>query len=308
MDTGKEEPQNVQPAHNVVAAVDAPEKSGPMNEAPYPSVRALERGLDLLNEISTAGRAKPAELAKATGIDRTTVYRLLETLHRRGFVSRSDSDGSYRLSVAVRHLNAGLTDLDLVCRVVTPELTRLLSRVTWPSDFASHQMGAMIIRESTHRFSPFSIHRAMIGRTRSLTRSALGRAVLWAASEQDRAIMLDTAEETRQSDAEGAANRAQVARMLAEIDRRGYAYSVDGSEVGISAIALPVLVRRRVVGAINIIFFTRAMTPEKAADLYLADLKATADAIMAQLVPLADGEIDTSFDPGHVAQPAVARP
>ncbi|GEO86941.1 hypothetical protein RNA01_38730 [Ciceribacter naphthalenivorans] len=43
--------------------------------------------------------------------------------------------------------------------------------------------------------------------------------------------------------------------------------------VGISAIALPVRSRRRVVGAINIVFFRRALSPEEAARKYLDPLR-----------------------------------
>ena len=37
-------------------------------------------------------------------------------------------------------------------------------KVMWPTDLATLEHDAMIIRESTHRFSPFSIDVGMIGR------------------------------------------------------------------------------------------------------------------------------------------------
>ena len=47
----------------------------------------------------------------------------------------------------------------------------LLDQVSWPSDFGVFELGSVLIRESSHPFSPFSVHR-------SLVRSALGKAIL----------------------------------------------------------------------------------------------------------------------------------
>lgn len=46
--------------------------------------------------------------------------------------------------------------------------------VQWPSDFATFDRGTMTIQESTHRFSRLSIHRAMVGRRRTMLEARLG--------------------------------------------------------------------------------------------------------------------------------------
>src|SRR5258708_13678040 len=110
-------------------------------------------------ELSRTGLARPGEIAAETGIDRTTTYRLLETLEREGFVVRT-SDDYYGLTLAVRQLSEGFTELDHVTRIVSPELAQLFATVLLPTDFATFEQGAMIIRETTHRFSPYSVHRS----------------------------------------------------------------------------------------------------------------------------------------------------
>lgn len=240
----------------------------------YASVRALERGLDLLQALAARGKATPGELARDTGLNRTTIYRLLETLRQRGFVSCNGADGSFRLDLATRQLGDGYKHADDVCRVVAPALGRLLPKIVWPSDFATFANGTMVIRETTHPFSPYSIHRSVIGRTRSLMRSALGRAMMAGASAQQRRSMAGLALASGHADAAEVADHV-VERWVAEIGRRGYAWSVNGTEDGISAIALPIRAGSVAVGAINIIFFTSAMAPEAAAARHLADLRAT---------------------------------
>lgn len=248
----------------------------------YKPVRALEKGLDLLVELNRRGRAKPAELARETGIDRTTVYRLLETLIIRGLVEKSPSDDCYTLRAGVRQLSEGFTASDATARLVAPELGRLLPKVLWPSDFAAFERGWMVIRETTHRYSPFSVHRAMVGRMRPFLRSAVGRAVLAAAEPGERQTMVEIALKAY-AVAPNEATPAAIEALVSDVQARGYAASVGGSESHISAIALPVTGPLGVVGAINIVFFRSALTPELAAERYLPALTETVRAVEERL-------------------------
>lgn len=244
-----------------------------VDERPYVSVRALERGLQLLVEMARLGRCKPVDLAEATGFDRTTVYRLLETLRRRGFVSQNLSDGSFGLTESIQRLGEGFTYSDRVCSIVAPALKHLVSKISWPSDFATFETDAMLIRETTHHFSPFSKHRSMVGTPVSLTRTALGRAVLWAAQPDERMVMLNLVSRSNRPEAMEATDEKRLSAIIADAQRRGYAWSINEAETGISGIALPVQAGRHVAGAINVIFFTSALTPQQAAERYLPALK-----------------------------------
>ncbi|MGH2340942.1 helix-turn-helix domain-containing protein [Segnochrobactraceae bacterium EtOH-i3] len=257
----------------------------------YKTVRALEKGLDLLVELNRRGRAKPAELARETGIDRTTVYRLLETLMARGLVERSPSDDCFTLRAGVRQLSEGFTAADATARLVAPELGRLLPKVLWPSDFAAFERGWMVIRETTHRYSPFSVHRAMVGRLRPFLRSAMGRAVLAGAEPAERSTMVEIALRTH-AVAANEATPAAIEALVSDVQGKGYATSVGGSEDHISAIALPVQGPRGVVGAINIVFFRSALSPEVAAERYLPALRETVRAVEERLALEGDGAED----------------
>jgi len=94
----------------------------------YRHVRSLARGLQILSELTRVGRATPSQLSARTRIDRTTVYRLLDTLEHEGFVTKT-SDDRYAATPAVRKLGEDFTDLDLVTRVVLPELRKLVTKV-----------------------------------------------------------------------------------------------------------------------------------------------------------------------------------
>jgi IclR family mhp operon transcriptional activator len=262
------------------------------NSGTYRHVRALDRGLALLVALNTSGRSDPAELARIADIDRTTAYRLLNTLERLGYVAKSPSDGRYVLTPSVRDLSEGLTETDRTARIVCEELFAMLSEVMWPSDFATFEGGWMVIRETTHRFSPYSVHRAMVGRKRPLLETAMGRAVLAGASAQHRDEMVNMAlrHGTILDDPQLAWER--VERLLADYAERGYAWAIGGADRRISAIALPLQGSVSVIGSINVLFFSSAMTIEQAADKYLGPLSARASRIEERLLAYRLVELD----------------
>lgn len=248
-------------------------------QPPYSHVRALTRGLDLLSALNQLGLATAKDLSAATGIDRGSTYRLLSTLCQEGFVTRSSSSEFFRLTAKVRQLSSGFIQRDALTRIVAPEMGQLLGKVLWPSDFAVFEDGEMVIRESTHAFSPFSIHRAMIGRPRPVMKTALGRAVLASVAPRVRQEILRVVIATGRPDAPEAANAQYVKAILAQYRDRGYAMSVGAVEDRISAIALPVRVSDAIFGSINIIFFRSALSCEEASKQFLPILSSTVQAI-----------------------------
>jgi IclR family mhp operon transcriptional activator len=257
-------------------------------DTPYKNVRALERGLDLLIELNGMGRARPAQLAAKTGIDRTTVYRLLQTLSRRGLVARDSDADCYYLLREVRRLSDGFVETDNVIHVAAKQIAKLLPIVQWPSDFATFEGGFMVIRETTHNFSTVSTHRAMLGRRRGLVNSALGKATLAGADPAQREMMLQITEATIDRPVS-----RQLDDLLEDFTTRGYAWSIAGSEPNISAIALPVRGAHGVVGAVNIVFFRRASTPEQIAQAYLPALRDCIAAIEREIQAPAPSPVAT---------------
>jgi IclR family mhp operon transcriptional activator len=237
------------------------------------SVRSLSRGLALIRELNVTGPSSAQQLAGRTGLNRTTCYRLLHTLQRDGFVSFDAKSALFSLTNQVRMLSEGASTSDLSSQAALPPMFTLLEEVSWPSDFAVFELGSAMIRESTHSFSPFSTHRSMVGRRRSLVRSSLGRAMLSAAEPSLRREMLDITASFVAEDAILARNRTFISRVIARTRKDGYASSVDETEQGISAIALPIRGIGPVLGSLNIVFFSSAMTPEIAARKYLRAMK-----------------------------------
>ena len=242
------------------------------------------RILDALGEL---GWIKLGALSTYTEIDRSTVYRLVNTLSEMGYLVRRREDGAVALTSKIARIADGVRDDDLIAQIVAPFIRDLTSIVLWPSDFASFTGGAVTIQVSTHKISPMSLHRGLIGKHRPLVRSALGRAILAAMSPSEREATLTIAARMGSEDAKDIRDAAGIERIIREVHRAGYSSSVGQTEANISAIAMPVRMRRRVVGAINIVFFRSAMMPTEAADRYLEPLtdcvRRAEEALAAQL-------------------------
>lgn len=260
-----------------------------LERSPYKDVRSLVRGLQIIEVLSELGPVKMSELSEKSGIERSSAYRLVKTLAQLGYVTRRDDDGTIALTAKFAYLADALKDDDVVTQFAWPPLFDLSKDVLWPCDFASFDSGKILIRISTHKISPMSIHRAMVGKERHLLRSALGLAILAAMTEEERESSLAIIEALGGPAAEDVRDRDAIGRLAEGVRARGYASSAGQTESKISAIALPVMAPHgRVAGAVNIIFFRSVMTTEQAAQRYLPRLRECVTKIEQSLLDFAE--------------------
>lgn len=261
---------------------EQPWYAGPVTASPLPyaEVRALERGLVLIQALADHGWSTPSSLAAATGIDRSTIYRLLATLVRCGYASQRSGDGSYALSVRIRELASGVHVDDRLAGIAAPLLEQLVATIHWPSDLALLTGGRLRITASTHHLTSMTFFRGLVGKERPIVASALGRAILAAMSESELAAVLPLL--TGADDGAGR-DRAGIERSIEQTRAAGYACAISSVDEKVSAIALPLLDQRRVIGAVNIVFFRAALSPAQAAAQFLAPLRATVTSIEAAL-------------------------
>ena len=252
-------------------------------KAPYPEVRGLSRGLAVLRALNAmpGGMGGVVELARLTGLHRTTVKRLLETLRGEGLVLQKDDGASYALGFEVRRLSEGYVGADWIDRAAAPAMRARLKSLSWPSDLATPDAGFMIVRESTHRVSLLSQHRATIGLRIPMLVSSLGRAWLSWCSEKERVGTLSLL--AQRADEIGALARdgPYVRRILRETRRRGYAVNVGEwvSEENVVAIAFPICAEERAIGAINLVFQRNLVSEREIATRYVPLLRELAATI-----------------------------
>ncbi|MDB5697302.1 MAG: hypothetical protein JWN69_106 [Alphaproteobacteria bacterium] len=273
------------PKEASTSETSTPETSTRNSETPYADVRALDRGLRLIEALGDSGWSSPASLAAVTGIDRGTIYRLLATLLRCRYIVRRDEDGSYALSGKLKEIASAIRADDRWAEIVSPLLAELVERIFWPSDFAILEAGRLKIVASSHHLTSMTFSRGLVGKHRPILRSALGKAVLSRMLPDELATALSA---IRSAEPETWDEDSSVERAIAETRAAGYASSQGLLDPKISGIALPVMARRRVVGAINVVFFRTAMTIEQAAARYLVPLQQVVTIVEQRLGEAAD--------------------
>ena len=93
-------------------------------------VKVLEKAIRLLKALADGSPYRGVrELARRTGVNRTTAYRILRTLERHGFVMWDPQNDQYSLGYGLWALSNQVQKDDLLKRAAAPILQMLLEKV-----------------------------------------------------------------------------------------------------------------------------------------------------------------------------------
>jgi DNA-binding IclR family transcriptional regulator len=147
-------------------------------QAAAEGVRAVERALDVLAAFSPGGEGLlVADLLKRVGLSRPTLYRLLHTLEKKGFVASEGEPQRFRLGPAVArlaHVWSSSLDLGTVARPVMQEAWSHTSETV--ALFVPRGEMRLCVAEMQSP-QPISFRRG-VGYSERLVRGASGRAIL----------------------------------------------------------------------------------------------------------------------------------
>lgn len=261
-----------------------------MIERKVKTVRALERGLDVLLEVQSRRAASLHELHLATGLPKATLLRMLTTLGGKGLVWQRLADGAY-----LPHVDAGAwmqsAPTERVAEIASTHLKQLSKRVAWPSVLAVPRLDHMEIIETN---SPlFRLDAAIlgpVGAKLSYIHTATGRAYLCSCADAERDAIIARLRPADASDA----SEAELRGILNEAQTRGYAVREpvlswpDRSRQlvlrdGRRSFGVAIKVAGAPVAVINITFVAKRMMDDSVTANHLQVLQETAQAIGAAL-------------------------
>lgn len=226
-------------------------------------VPALQRGLELLGQFNrTTPTLTGADLARSMGLPRASVFRILHTLERSGFVERVGDSASYKLSIGVLRLGFEyLASMELTeyGRPVVEQLRDL-------SGYSAHLVVrdgrevVFVVKAAGHSAL---FHSIQVGARLPAHATVLGRLLL---SDLDMmALQKLYPEPTLHPYTEKTPTTLAQLKTLIDADRaNGFGLSQGGFETGISTIAAPVYNdQRKVVAAISITVPAQQVAPEQ---------------------------------------------
>ncbi len=206
-------------------------------------VESVQRAIAVLDALADGGAELGTnEIARRTGINASSVSRLLSTLTDTGLVQHLPSTGRYRLGVRILQLaSAARENLDLraVARPLLEELAELSGETVTLSLPGEHDVLTVDFVQSTR--SVRSV--AEIGRNSIAHATAVGKVFLASGGhlpEGDLAAFTDAS----------ITDRRVLAAAVDQIADQGYAVAVRERDNDLSAVAVPVLDRERQLIAI----------------------------------------------------------
>lgn len=261
-----------------------------MIERKVKTVRALERGLQVLGEIDRRKGANLHELHLALGLPKATLLRMVVTLSKHGHIWQRLADGAF-LPSAKRSMPTELLSSHAIAEVASPYLAKLSDEVAWPSALAVPRADHLEIVESNSNLLRLdSITLGPVGGRLSFLHTATGRAYLASCHADERAEILKRIRPA-QEDGDGA---QLLDDILSTIRERGYALREPfhpwpdrnwqaARQDGRRSMAVPVMVGELPVASVNITWLQRRTETATVVERHMGALRRTADAISAGL-------------------------
>lgn len=227
-------------------------RAGKRPAARLPRIQSLVRANAILQAIASApmGSARLTDIQRSTGLKKTTVHTLLETLVALGFVAH-DRDRNYQLGLRILQLGRlaeSNIDLALIAR---PALIRLCQQTRETVNLAlPGATDALVISSLVERHGVRAT--SYTGWRVYYHASALGKSMLAHFDPLHRKAILDTvplASLTENTIVEP----ASLEQALERIRRDGFAIDLEEAEVGSRAVAVPIIgAEGHVFGAISV--------------------------------------------------------
>jgi IclR family mhp operon transcriptional activator len=259
-------------------------------------IRALKRGIAVIETLCRLGACSLADLHRATNLPKSTLRRILATFEQGNFIRCSLADGLYRANVQIPSSSEAAISpfVGRIARAAIPVLEQLATKVAWPSDVLVRDGMRMRIVETNRALTPLLVNRSEIGDQVDMRNSAVGRAYLAFCPQAERdEILSEVFRANGNTVADG------LIRILRETRERGYGERDTAFTGGtdryplltdkLYAIAVPVIANGRVICCVNMLW-PRAAAPNVGDKNTMALLlKTHADRIASNYQQLASG-------------------
>jgi DNA-binding IclR family transcriptional regulator len=244
-------------------------------------LRALSL-LDLL--VSEPGGMRLSDLARRSGLNKATAFRLLGSLQQGGLVTQDQATSRYRPSLKIIGMAERILEAFDLRAVARPHLEQLAGKTGY-SVLAGVIEGAHVVYlEQVTGSNELRVDRE-VGVRRSIHISSIGKAIVAFLDPDERARVLADCRFERHTSVT-ITSRERFESDLAEVRQRGWASVVDEDILGASSVSAPIFDHSgRVAGAVGIGLPTVALRGDEGAryvSLLLASSRAVSEALGLQ--------------------------
>lgn len=203
-----------------------------------PANRSLERGIEILRAFRPGSELLGnGELAERTGLSKSTVSRLTQTLVGAGMLQLDSVERAYRLAPAVLSLSHAMRTGSRVLQAATPHMRELALQKRINVGLAAPDRDEMVYLESIRYAKRVALRHVVSGQRVPMELTSLGRAYLAVASQPRRARLMELFAQRRRH---WRKMETEIKQAWADVHAKGYCAAAWQPEV--VALATPLQV------------------------------------------------------------------
>lgn len=216
------------------------------------AVKSLQSALRLLDLVGRArGGARVKDLAALSGVNPSSVSKMLSTLAAQGFVRRDDATRRYLLGYKLIELSTNLIESMDIRATARPVLETLEAATDEVINLAAYHMGDLIYIDKYEGTRSLRMHSKIGGRA-GWANTAVGKAVFANLPEHEQAYLMENISFIQKTPA-SITSREMFLAEIADVAARGYAVDLEENEEGIVCVGAAVLdYSEKAVGAVSI--------------------------------------------------------
>lgn len=246
-------------------------------------IASLAHGLEVLEALAEAGSdVSLATVAAQVGRSKPTVWRLIHTLVKLGYVRQDPETRHFALSPRILSFGACFEGMDLK-ELAAPYLRALSARLGETVNMAVLDDMQLIYvdRIKSSQIVNINLH---VGSRLPLYNTSMGRALLAHRRPEELRAYLARLREQPEAEAFTAQGGRRLLEILADVRRRGYAINDEELVTGLRSVGCPVWDGRpQVVAAINISVPSVRVSARNLKTRYAPELMRSAAQISAAL-------------------------
>jgi DNA-binding IclR family transcriptional regulator len=200
------------------------------------TVQSVDRAITIMEILARAGAAGVTEIARELDVHKSTAFRLVAALERRGLVEQAEDRGKYRLGMGLLRL-AGATTARLdVVQEARPICKKLAADTGETVNIAVLSDHSALYLDQVAGSSALQPHN-WVGQHIPLHATSNGKVLI---SELEQVKLEQTLVSMPSFTGTTITTKKALRAELAEVRERGYAVAVDELEVGLTALAAPI--------------------------------------------------------------------
>ncbi|KUK12317.1 MAG: Transcriptional regulator, IclR family [Moorella sp. 60_41] len=215
-------------------------------------IQSVQRALYILERLAVSEHgAGASEIARELGVNRSTVFRLMETLMQEGYVRQDPRSKRYYLTMKVFSLGSKLLD-QMDIRTSAREVLEDLQKQTGHTvHLGLRDLNEVVYIDKISGTNPIQMY-SMIGRRAPLYCTGVGKAILAFLKDAEIQALLKEVRLTRFTP-NTITDPVELWEEIKRIRSRGYALDLEEHELGIRCVAAPIFdYTHEVIGSISV--------------------------------------------------------